>query len=322
MMEKELLSYKVGALMYTPALNTSIGEKIINRVFPELDSLCLCLEDSITAGGVKEAETQLVKTLKYISEHTDKKLPLLFVRVRNISQFKHLPKLLGELLSVLTGIVFPKFDLSNAAEYCSLAGNVNARLKKPLFIMPILESYDVMNLETRERSLLGIRELLDGYRNFIISIRVGVMDFCNFYGLRRSITQSIYDIGVVAKVLSDILTIFSNDYVISAPVCEYYDNGSGDKRWLVGLENELKLDIANGFTGKTVIHPSQIPIVRKWMSPSLTDYQDAKSILNWSGGQIGVMKSCEGNRMNELATHKKWAKKILRLAETYGVREG
>jgi citrate lyase beta subunit len=321
MTERERLQYKVGALMYTPALNTKIGEKIVNRVFPELDSLCLCLEDAVTANGVRDAEDQLVKTLKYIFEHTNGDLPLLFVRVRGASQFERLPKLLGDLLSILTGVVFPKFDLSNAAEYCSLTGRINAQLKTPLFMIPLLESHDVINFETRDYSLLGLHKLLDGCKDLVLNIRVGAMDFCNFYGLRRSINQNIYDIGIVRKVLVDILTVFAGDYIVSAPVWEYYDDGSGDKKWLEGLENELRLDNANGFTGKTVIHPSQLPVVRKWLKPSRTDYEDAKAVLDWRSEQLGVMKSFEGNRMNELATHRKWAQRILHLAEVYGVRD-
>jgi citrate lyase beta subunit len=200
-------------------------------------------------------------------------------------------------------------------------GRINAQLKMPLFIMPILESHDIINFESRANSLLGLRKLLDGYKDFVLNIRVGAMDFCNFYGLRRSINQSIYDIGIVEKVFSDILTVFADDYIVSAPVWEYYEDDSGDKKWLEGLENELRLDNANGFIGKTVIHPSQLPAVRKWLKPSRTDYEDAKAVLNWRNEHLGVMKSYGGNRMNELATHRKWAQKILCLATVYGVRD-
>ena len=78
---------------------------------------------------------------------------------------------------------------------------------------------------------------------------------------------------------------------------------------------------ANGFIGKTVIHPSQIPIVKESLKPSRTDYDDALSILNWSESSLGVMKSVGKNRMNELATHRKWAKKIVLLSGIYGVRD-
>jgi citrate lyase beta subunit len=147
------------------------------------------------------------------------------------------------------------------------------------------------------------------------------MDFCKSYGLRRTIEQTVYDIAVVRDVLSDVLTAFADDYVVSAPVWEYFRNADGDESWSVGMENELRLDIANGFVGKTVIHPSQVSLVRKWLKPTSMDVKDAKAVLKWETGSLGVAKSVNGNRMNELTTHQKWAQKIMILSEIYGERE-
>ncbi len=44
----------------------------------------------------------------------------------------------------------------------------------------------------------------------------------------------------------------------------------------------IELDLLNGFTGKTVIHPKQIAIVNTAMQVSQTDYEDACQILNWN----------------------------------------
>lgn len=320
-MNKSLLPYQVGALMYVPALKKNVGEKICAGGFPLLNSLAFCLEDAISDSGVVEAEAQLIKTLEYIAENRSKKLPLLFVRVRNPEQFGRLPSLLGSLSEELTGIIFPKFDLANAAEYCSFTRKINADRKNPLFIMPILESVSIMDLATRKRTLLSLRELLDSCSDYVLNVRVGAMDFCKSYGLRRTVNQTIYDISVVRDVLTDILSVFAGDYVVSAPVWEYFDGGDGDNSWSYGMEKELELDIANGFIGKTVIHPSQISFVNKWLKPLGMDVKDAKAVLDWKAGGYGVAKSAGGNRMNELVTHKKWAEKILLLSEIYGVRE-
>jgi citrate lyase beta subunit len=319
--EKDMLPYRVGALMYVPALNTGIAEKVCDEAFPCLDSLALCLEDAISEQGVAAAERQLVKTLAYISDHRPDRLPLLFVRVREPAQFKRLPELLGDTEQLLAGVIFPKFDLSNAAEYCQIIGNINAGRDKPLYAMPILESRSVMDLSSRLRTLLGLREMLDACKDFVINIRVGAMDFCNLYGLRRTVTQTVYDIGVVSSVLTDILTVFADTYVVSAPVCEYYQSKHGDDQWASCLTSELEMDFANGFIGKTAIHPSQLPIVRRSLQPLRTDYEDAMQILHWNGGAWGVVKSVDGNRMNEVATHCGWARKILTMSEIYGVRE-
>ena len=78
--------------------------------------------------------------------------------------------------------------------------------------------------------------------------------------------------------------------------------------------------MVNGFVGKTVIHPAQIPVVNRELSVKEEDYQDALSILKWDGKKLGVGKNQEGGRMNEKKTHQVWAEKIIILAKLYGVR--
>jgi len=317
----DLLPYKVGALMYVPALNCKVIEKLSSGAFSGLNSLAFCLEDSLVEGGVNGAEAQLIKTLEQISKCVAEELPLFFIRVRSSTQFERICRAIGDLINILTGVIFPKFDLSNADEYLRVLGDINAKMThKNFYFMPILESGEVIQLSKRESTLLGLRKLVDSHKNYALNIRVGAMDFCKPYGLRRAVDQTIYDISVVRDVLTDILNVFSNDYVVAAPVWEYFDGRNGSDDWRKGMENELKLDIANGFIGKTIIHPSQIHIVTKWLSPTIEDVNDAKAILDWKDNLLGVAKGLSDNRMNELATHQKWARKILILAEIYGVR--
>ena len=94
---------------------------------------------------------------------------------------------------------------------------------------------------------------------------------------------------------------------------------SDNDEWKCGLRNELKLDRLNGFIGKTVIHPKQIPVVNEMFKVTSKDYEDAKTILNWDTSGLQVGKSFGGERMNEVRTHYNWAKKTLLLAELYGI---
>jgi citrate lyase beta subunit len=316
---EELLPYQVGALLYIPAIQENAAEKICSGVFPCVDSVALCLEDAITHQGVERAEEQLCLTLSRVSaQSAATPLPLIFIRVRDCRQAAKITKLLGEATSVLMGFIFPKFDLSNAEEYCEFIQTVNQRRDSPLYFMPILESEEIMSLASRERSLLGVKALLDACGR-VLNVRVGVMDFCRLYGLRKTVKQTIYDIGVVRNVLADVLTVFAGDYVVSAPVWEYFHSPDGGDEWARGLEKELELDFANGFVGKTAIHPSQLELIHRFLKPLRADYADARSILDWGGGDLGVAKSFKGDRMNEVSVHNRWARKILMLAEIYGV---
>ena len=77
----------------------------------------------------------------------------------------------------------------------------------------------------------------------------------------------------------------------------------------------------NDFTGKTVIHPNQIPVVNEMLRVSQRDYADARAILNWDTGSGSLVSASEdGGRMNEYNTHSRWARRIVLRAERYGVR--
>ena len=89
----------------------------------------------------------------------------------------------------------------------------------------------------------------------------------------------------------------------------------------IRLRREMELDLLNGFTGKTVIHPNQIPVVNEMLRVSQQDYADARAILNWDTGSGSLVSASEdGGRMNEYNTHSRWARRIVLRAERYGVR--
>ena len=188
-------------------------------------------------------------------------------------------------------------------------------------MMPILESEDIIDLSTRTGVLTQLKQKIDAMQEYVLNVRVGGNDFCNAFGLRRHIDETVYDILPVSSLLCDILTVFSRDYVVSGPVWEYYAGEDG--RWAEGLKRELKRDLLSGFIGKTVIHPNQIPIVTDALKVNRQDYEDAMEILSWSDGNaLLVGGSADKARMNEVKTHLRWAKKIAALAAVYGVQSG
>ncbi len=322
--DREYKAYSVGALMYTPATNGSVANNLYNNKFIGLNSLVLCLEDSILDYSVSLAEEQLMKSLFKIYEYVScgklENIPLIFVRVRNAQQMKNIFEKLNDAKEVLTGFVLPKFDLSNADLYIETICNINNISEKTFYIMPILESKSIIHIETRIETLLKLKSIIDKINPFILNVRVGGNDFCNIYRLRRNVNQTVYDMGIVNSVLIDILNIFSRDYVLSAPVWEYFENNISDD-WIHGLKKELELDILNGFIGKTAIHPSQLPIISNSLKVSEKDLEDAKSILNWNDDVLGVGKSVAKDRMNEVSVHSRWARKIIILADIYGIKK-
>lgn len=314
------MKYSVGPLLYSPALNNKIAGTVLKGTLGIRYSLALCLEDTIAPDMVETAQLQVRETLhqlKEASQNPNLYLPKVFVRVREPQQIPVVFELIREYQEVFTGFIFPKYTVTNAADYNREMLRVNEQADKKIYMMPILESKDIVDFRTRMRVLGEIRDYIDEVSDLVLNVRVGGNDFSNEFAARRHYDETIYDILPIAQLLGDILTAFSRDYVVSGPVWEFFS--SDNDEWKKGLRQELKLDRLNGFIGKTVIHPKQIPVVNEMLKVTSKDYEDAKLILNWDQSGLLVGKSFGGERMNEVRTNYNWAKKTMLLAELYGI---
>lgn len=346
--ERETLGFALGATLYMPSYQ-NIAQKIIDKKYPSLTSFVMCFEDSIREEDVERGQENVKNTLQTLYQSIEKgelssdDVPLLFLRVRNEQQFESFASTLTkEEASILTGFNFPKFDSTNGTHYLNLTKEFNQHFNTPLFGMPILETPSVIYKETRIEELFTLKGIFKSYQDLILNVRVGGTDFSSLFGLRRGIDHTIYDVMVVADALRDIQNFFmraEDGFVISAPVWEYFSNARMlkprlrvtpfiEKRMLSkrtdiidksidGLIQELIKDKANGFVGKTVIHPSHIPYVNALQAVTQEEYEDALMISQSTGG--GVAKSSNGNKMNEMNPHRSWARKILKKAHVYGV---
>jgi citrate lyase beta subunit len=285
------------------------------------------MEDAIEEQDVLEAEITTLYLLNKLAEKNinPEELPLLFIRVRTPQQFQAFAKkLTPKHLRYLTGFNFPKCNSTNAVSYFETLKQLSISTNSVLYGLPILEDAQVMYKETRLQELEKLSHIFEQYNSYILGLRVGGTDFSSLYGLRRSMTTTIYDIKVVSDALTDILNYFSRTpqgYVISGPVWEYF-SWSVNSPEIQGLLKELDLDIQNGFHGKTIIHPSQINPVSKRFIVSYAEYKDAKSIVEAAEkSATGVFKSTSANQMCEVSPHLAWAKKILAKAEVFGVAD-
>lgn len=335
--DKSILQYAIGGLLYMPATNLKIVDKLINRTFDANDkytyikSMVLDTEDSVGDDMVGKAEQCLCTILERLSvamqegKITIDTLPLIFVRARTPEHFSSLVPRIKKYLHLLTGFVFPKFDMYNCDAYIEEFLKVRDMSETPLYFMPIIENKNAMYRQYRMENLLKINDKLRLVNEYVLNIRVGCADFCNIFGIRRNINQSFHDIAVVNDCLSDIINVFARNYVVSSGVWEYFGNEYTDEEgkdlpWVAGLKQELMKDKLNGFIGKTSIHPMQLKCIQDNLVVSEENYKDALAILGASDGLVGVAKGFGNNKMNETKTHSKWARKVIGLSEVYGVK--
>ena len=344
--ERDMLRYCLGATMYMPGTKDFL-QPILTKKYPGLTSMVMCFEDACKEELVPEAEQNVIRLLDALNVELEKgtikyeEIPLIIFRVRNVEQFKHFSSMLKpEHIHLVTAFNFPKFNSEVGEAYYEHLEYLNQKYGEVIYGMPILESKEMAYLESRIPELMGVKEILDRHKNLVLNVRVGGTDWSSVFGMRRGINYTIYDIMTVADCLKDVLNVFSrhNDYSVSGPVWEYFratkDMKFEDAKETInkslfkqdtlindavdGLLRELLLDRANGFIGKTIIHPTHIPYVNGMLAVTKEVYDDALQVLGTSGG---VIKSTSGNKMNEIGPHRCWAEKIVMRAKAYGVIE-
>jgi citrate lyase beta subunit len=338
------LAVALGATLYSPATRTTLAEDVVKLSARGVVSMVLCLEDSIDDSEVPGAEENLVRTFADLQE-CRAELPLLFIRVRQPGQITDLVRRIGPAARLLSGFVLPKFTEERGVPFLEALTEAESASGQRLFAMPVLESPELLHLESRVETLAGIRQTVDKYRDRVLALRLGVTDFCSAYGLRRSPDMTAYDVHLVAAVIADVVNTLGRadgtGFTVTGPVWEYFRQqermfkpqlrrspftGRAEElraalieHDMDGLLREIELDRANGLQGKTCIHPSHVAPVHALSVVSHEEYSDAVDILRPERGGGGVLRSAYTNKMNEVKPHRAWAERTMQRAEIFGV---
>jgi citrate lyase beta subunit len=359
------LGTALGATLYMPATRPHLARDLARQAAAGVVSSVVCLEDSVADTDLPAAQANAIEQLREFARrrvgsgrdgegdggrgHDDGRgdgdAPLVFVRVRRPEQIPAIVSGLGDHAGLLSGFVLPKFTDSAGAAYLDVLADTVASSGRRLLAMPVIESPEMIHRETREDALAAVQRLLDKHRDLVVAVRIGATDLCSAYGIRRDRDLTIYDVRVVAEVISDVVNALGRadgtGFIVTGPVWEYFHSGERlfkpqlrqtpfdetDARTLRhhlitedldGLIREVVLDKANGLTGKTVIHPSHVAAVHALSVVTHEEFADATDIAGF-GAQGGAMASTYGNKMNESKPHNAWAERTLRRARVFGV---
>ncbi|MCL2729209.1 MAG: HpcH/HpaI aldolase/citrate lyase family protein [Actinomycetia bacterium] len=341
------LAVALGATLYSPATRPRLADDVVKQAARGVVSMVLCLEDSIDDRDVVAGEANLVQQFAELAARPGgaAELPLLFIRVRTPGQITDLVNRLGGTVALLSGFVLPKFTEETGVPFLEALAQAENACGRRLFAMPVLESPQLLHLESRSETLYGISRTVDKYRDRVLALRLGVTDFCSSYGLRRAPEMTAYDVQIVASVIADVVNVFGradgSGFTVTGPVWEYFRHhermfkpqlrlspfrpeaeGLRDRliaRDMDGLLREIELDRANGLQGKTCIHPTHVPVVHALNVVTHEEYCDAADILHEDRSGGGVLRSSYTNKMNEVKPHRAWAERTLRRAEVFGV---
>lgn len=341
------LAVALGATLYSPATRSTLAGDVVKQAERGVVSMVLCLEDSIGDAEVAGAEENLVRQLTALASRDEgtSALPLLFVRVREPGQITALMRRLGPAGRLLSGFVLPKFTEERGLPFLEALAAAEGACGQRLFAMPVLESPELLHLETRTETLGGIARAVEKHRDRVLALRLGVTDFCSAYGLRRAPDMTAYDVQLVASVIADVVNVLGradgSGFTVTGPVWEYFPQpqrmfkpqlrrspfaGAAEalraaliEHDMDGLLREIQLDRANGLQGKTCIHPSHVAPVHALSVVSHEEFSDAQDILRPDRDGGGVLRSAYTNKMNEVKPHRAWAERTMLRAEVFGV---
>ncbi|MDQ2757082.1 MAG: HpcH/HpaI aldolase/citrate lyase family protein [Actinomycetota bacterium] len=338
----------LGATLYLPATRPHLVDDLQRQGARGVVSAVVCLEDAIADSQVEQGQAHTIASLRSLAERVGDSpatTPLVFVRVRRPEQVVDIAADVGDP-GVLAGFVLPKFTAASGVGFLQALEQAAQVVGRPLLAMPVIESPEVVHLETRHEVLAGVRALLARHREVVPAVRIGATDLCAALGVRRSRELTAYDIGAVAATIYDIANVLGradgSGFVISGPVWEYFADrnrlfkpqlretpfaglpGPSLRHALLdhdvdGLIREIVLDQANGLTGKTVVHPSHVAAVHALSVVSLEEHSDALDVVGQSARGGGALASGYRNKMNEAGPHLAWAQRTIVRARMYGV---
>jgi citrate lyase beta subunit len=317
--DRKSTAFDLGATLYVPALRNGLAQLVAQRASDGVRSVILCLEDSIADGCDEEAEASLMQALCEL-EALGRPMPHVFVRPRSHSQLVRI--LERAPAGSCRGVVIPKFTLERGSEWLSAIQDYALLAGGSFWAMPILETRDLVAPSRRSSWLRDCADLLDERQDVVCGVRVGTSDISGHLGLRRDDRTTVYGLAPIAAVLSDaIAELYGHPGVpaLFGGVWEYIPDVGRGLSSMGAFSREVQMDIAHGFKGKSIIHPSQAAVVMACLAVSFADWVDASAVLQGDGAS----RSSVAPRMNEAKPHRLWATETLLRARHWGVvREG
>ncbi len=278
------------SLIFVPGNNPRFLEKAKNL---QADIVCFDLEDSVPDDEKINARKLIKTALKSRKLYYSS----IFVRTNSPTSGK-IPADLKEIVQKgIDGIVIPKVNnITEMKKIIKILSDLEKNRKlKPIQIIPSIESAEGV-VKTYE---------IASFIKRVPAVVFGVFDLLNDIGVeyikdsegekysRRKISVDAHAAGVA---------------VIDAIWQDLKD--------FKGLERDCKLGKSLGYTGKSIIHPDQIPVVHKLFHPNKTEITWAQKVCKIyleSAKKGKGATTVDGKMIDEV--HFKQAKALLELVK-------
>ncbi len=293
---RPISAIELGATLYFPASRPDLDAALQRADQAGARSAVICLEDALRHDEVEAALVRLRGWLGARSPSAN--APHIFIRPRSAIMLDRLLTFSG--IEQVAGFVIPKATAACLPDYLAVLGH------HPHQIMPTLETREAFDSDELRR----LREQLLAVQDRVLALRIGGNDLLQLLGTRRSPVRTAYD-GPLGPLIGQLVGAFRPwGFELSAPVCERFDNPAL-------LHDEVLRDIDYGLLTKTAVHPDQVALIHAAYRVSRYDLDNARAMMD--DGVSAVYSS--GRVMQEVATHRVWAKTIIGRAALFGVAD-
>ena len=276
------------SLIFVPGNNPRFLEKAKNL---QADIVCFDLEDSVPDNEKDNARKLIKDALKERKSFKSS----IFVRTNSPFSGKIPSDLKQVVQKGIDGIVIPKVNNTNELKKIeeTLSSLEKSRKMKPIQLVPSIESAEgIVNTYS-----------IASYGKRVTAVVFGVFDLLNDIGVEyakdsegEKYSRSKIPVDAHAAGVAAIDAIWQ------------------DLKDSKGLEQDCTLGKSLGYTGKSIIHPDQIPIVHKLFYPSKSEISWAEkvcSVYEKSTKKGKGATTVEGKMIDEV--HYKQAKALLEL---------
>ena len=271
------------------------------------DALILDLEDSVSNDRQNIAR-QMVR--EYLTTRSDRTRQQLWVRINPLDTDLALPDLAAVMPGAPDGIILPKtYSAKEINTLCNFLSALESREGLPL------KSTRIVNVATETAaSLVTFHTYLDGVSSRLVGMTWGAEDLAAALGASDNINPDtgLYD---DPYLLAKSFCLAAARAIDVHPVGVVYPNFKD----LEGFARDCQRDRKAGFIGKILIHPAQAEIANEAFTPSASEVDHAKKVIEAFAANPGVGVVALDGMMLDMP-HLKQAKNTLALAEQIALR--
>jgi citrate lyase beta subunit len=290
----ETLMHTRRALLYTPGDDRHKIEKTLTL---DVDCICMDMEDGVASNRKAEARRSIVWALRELDFGRSEKL----ARINAVGSGLETEDLQAVLPGHPDGVVVPKVETLEQVQWVS--GKIEAA--ELAFGWPMHSIRLIVMVET-PKAILNLKEIAS--HPFLDALLFGGEDYAANLGARRT-----------PEALELLYARSAGVTACAAHGLQAIDMVTVDFRDLEALRREASFGAQLGYTGKQVIHPSQVVIVQEAFTPDEDAIQSARRLVqDFEAHQAdGSGVFARDGKMVELP-HVKAARAILERARSAG----